>query len=93
MSSKKRLLLNIAFGFSSRKVRVGQGKNEGNLVTHSLSAKEHVTCVMRMQKIFRNIFPSIRKPQTIEIGIISSQTGSLRRGGGGGARSIGGAWG
>ena len=53
---KKRLLLNIAFGLSSRNVRVGQGKNEGDLVTQSLSAKEYVTCVMRMQKYFATCF-------------------------------------
>ena len=79
----------------------GRARGKWGKPCHSLTfCKEicdmwHVTCVMRMQKIFRNMFSSIRKPQTIK------NPNHLRpnwfhaqgRGGRGGTGSIGGAWG
>ena len=84
---RKRLLSNIAFGLSSRKVRVGQGENEGNLVTHSLSAKKYVTCDMwhvswECKKYFATCFHLLESHKLSKIRIIWGQTGSMRREGG-----------
>ena len=95
---KKRLLLTIAFGLSSRKVRVGQGKNEGNLVTHSLSAKEYVTCDMcheNAKNISQHVFiyQKATNYQNRNHFRPSWFHGEGKGGGTGGTGSIGGAWG